>query len=152
MILPLKQYRQQRQNARTRGIPFLMTFAEWCGVWERSGQWERRGRGRGKYYMARENDEGPYSVGNVRIIPWEENLKEYHAVAKQVRAMGFETVKEALPAAIHAVKVSRVEDAAPVGGSRGYYQWATGQHSADAYCDPLEILLASETEGKLRPE
>lgn len=74
---PFAAYTQQRNNARIRGIDWLLTFAEWWGVWSRSGKWSDRGRGRGKYVMARHGDSGPYQLGNVKIVHFEDNNREY---------------------------------------------------------------------------
>lgn len=63
----------QKWRAARRGIKFLMTFEEWLEVWEQSGKLMLRGRGRGKYCMARFGDKGPYKVGNVEIITHEKN-------------------------------------------------------------------------------
>jgi hypothetical protein len=66
-------YRRHENNARHRGIPFLLTFAEWRSIWESSGRWEQRGAGKGQYVMARPGDRGSYEIGNVVIQLAEEN-------------------------------------------------------------------------------
>lgn len=68
-------YTTQRNNANKRGIPWQMTFAEWWGVWERSGKFHLRGRHLGGWVMARHGDLGPYSVENVAICTHSENAK-----------------------------------------------------------------------------
>ncbi len=70
------QYRIQKENARRRGIEFNLSYEQWIEVW--GDKIELRGRGRGKYCMARNNDCGPYAIDNVRIIPFEDNNKEQH--------------------------------------------------------------------------
>jgi hypothetical protein len=67
----------QRSDAKRRGILFLLTFEEWFGIWKESGRLAQRGHGVGRYVMARFGDRGPYAVGNVRIILFEENAREY---------------------------------------------------------------------------
>jgi hypothetical protein len=62
--------------ARQRGIEFLLTMEEWVTIWRESGHLHERGRGRGKYVMARYGDQGPYAVGNVKIITHSENCSE----------------------------------------------------------------------------
>jgi len=74
--LPLGIYYSQKASAKRRGIPFLLTFEEWWKVWQDSGHWLERGKGRGKYCMARYFDRGPYKVHNVRIIRFEDNVWE----------------------------------------------------------------------------
>ena len=60
-------YIQQMYNAKRRNIPFEISFDEWCYIWEQSGKWNQRGRGKGKYCMSRIGDTGSYSVNNVFI-------------------------------------------------------------------------------------
>jgi hypothetical protein len=67
----------QRSDAKRRGILFLLTFDEWFGIWKESGKLAQRGNVTGRYVMARFGDRGPYAVGNVRIILFEENAREY---------------------------------------------------------------------------
>lgn len=69
-------YTRQKQSARTRGIPFVLTFAEWFSVWQASGKLHLRGRGKGRYCMSRINDSGGYELGNVHIQLTEENGRE----------------------------------------------------------------------------
>ncbi len=71
-----EQYRIQKQNARRRGIGFEITYEQWLEVW--GDKIEQRGVGKGKYCMARNNDQGPYAIDNVKIIPFEDNNKEQH--------------------------------------------------------------------------
>jgi hypothetical protein len=72
-----QKFNGHRAVAHARGIPFLLTFEEWCSLWEESGHWCERGRGRGKYEMARVGDRGPYAVGNIRIVTREQNRAEF---------------------------------------------------------------------------
>lgn len=65
---PQSGYYQQMRNALTRGIGWEITFPEWWRVWQESGHWDARGRGASNYCMSRERDEGPYRLGNVKII------------------------------------------------------------------------------------
>lgn len=71
---PQEQYRKQKSNAKSRGIPFRLSFVQWWKIWQDSGMYERRGR-RG-FVMHRVNDEGPYEVGNVEIISHVDNFRE----------------------------------------------------------------------------
>jgi len=73
------KYRNHKDNATRRGHEFLLTFEEWFEIWEKSGHLHERGLGNGKYCMGRFGDEGPYAVGNVKIISWEENEAELWA-------------------------------------------------------------------------
>ncbi len=67
------KYAYQRRTAIARKIAWEITFPEWCKVWEDSGKWELRGRGKG-YCMARIGDTGPYHVDNVEIITCGQNF------------------------------------------------------------------------------
>lgn len=57
-------------------IQVTMSFEEWLQVWIDSGKLHLRGKGRGKFCMARKNDLGDYAVGNVEIKACEENSRE----------------------------------------------------------------------------
>lgn len=72
------KYYQHKTNAARRNIPFLLTFDEWRMLWEASGHWHERGKGRGRYCMARRGDTGPYAIGNVRICRNDENGVEQY--------------------------------------------------------------------------
>lgn len=64
-MTPEKAYQQQKANSIRRGIAFELTFDEWWGIWK---DWfHLRGRGTNGLCMARENDSGPYAIGNVYI-------------------------------------------------------------------------------------
>jgi hypothetical protein len=67
------RYLLHRANAKSRGIPFLLTFAEWLTIWLDSGKWDQRGRGVNQYVMARFGDVGPYSAYNVHICTVRQN-------------------------------------------------------------------------------
>jgi hypothetical protein len=69
-------YHKHKFNARKRGVAFLIAFEEWWAIWCASGKWDRRGRGRGQYVMARFGDQGAYERGNVRICLARENVAE----------------------------------------------------------------------------
>jgi hypothetical protein len=74
---PLSKYKQQRQNARSRGIAWNFTFPEWWDVWQESGKWDQRALTKDGYVMARWGDGVvPYSVGTVHICTQSENAKE----------------------------------------------------------------------------
>lgn len=64
-------YSVQKGQAKSRGIPFELTFEEWWELWE--PYWDNRGKGQDNYCMGRYKDEGAYAVGNVSIITCREN-------------------------------------------------------------------------------
>lgn len=78
-------YAQHKKNAIQREVEFSITFLQWWSVWQKSGKWNERGRG--KYVMARNGDVGAYAVGNVHICTSSENVKEgYIKTPGHVRA------------------------------------------------------------------
>lgn len=76
---PIKAFWMQRRSAATRGIDWLMTLPQWWEVWQTSGKWAERGRGKNLYCMARLSDVGPYSVDNVHIITNSQNASDSFA-------------------------------------------------------------------------
>ena len=71
-----QRYQEQKNAAIQRGIEWEFTFESWWKVWEDSGQWENRGRSKGKYCMSRKEDKGPYNPENVFIQTHEQNAKD----------------------------------------------------------------------------
>ena len=78
--LGYKAYLLHKSGAQSqRGIKFDFTFDEWVAWWEENlgPDWfQRRGRGTGKYVMARYGDSGPYAGWNVKCITHSQNSKE----------------------------------------------------------------------------
>ena len=70
---PKRRYQEHKQHARSRGVPFTLTYEQWWAIWQESGKWSKRGKGRGRYCMHRIRDEGGYSLGNVYIGRQEAN-------------------------------------------------------------------------------
>jgi hypothetical protein len=71
-----EHYHWHKYSARNRNIPFLLTFDEWLKEWEDSGHLHERGCRKGQYCMARFGDQGPYAIGNVKIILHTQNIAE----------------------------------------------------------------------------
>jgi len=77
--LRLKQlFQNKKMDAKTRGIPFLLSFDEWLAIWTASGKLAEAGARSGQYVMARFADQGSYAVGNVKIVTCNENNSEKH--------------------------------------------------------------------------
>jgi hypothetical protein len=71
------KFNEHRANSAKRGIEFTLSIEEWWSIWNESGHWNDRGIGDPtKYVMARHNDSGAYSVGNVYITLCGENTKD----------------------------------------------------------------------------
>jgi hypothetical protein len=73
---PRVAFAKQKQHAKLRGIPFLLTFEEWSAIWHESGKFADRGRCKGQYVMARFGDRGGYEIGNVYIITHSQNVSD----------------------------------------------------------------------------
>jgi len=73
---PLFYFHIQKCNAKSRGICWDLTINEWWYIWQTSGHWSDRGRG--KYVMARHGDTGGYTIDNVYITTASENSSEYY--------------------------------------------------------------------------
>lgn len=74
---PTYAYWAQRKNAIKRGIAWDLNLWQWWSIWQQSGHWSERGRGKDGYGMCRLNDTGPYAVDNVYIATCSENMKDY---------------------------------------------------------------------------
>jgi hypothetical protein len=83
-------YRQQRGNAKLRGVAFELTAEEWWKIWQDSGKFEQRGQRSHQYCMARFGDVGPYAVGNVEIITMCQN----NTIGSAGRRHSPETIKK----------------------------------------------------------
>lgn len=71
---PTGAYHSQRRNSISRGIEWNMKLWDWWQVWDASGKWEYRGRGKGQYVMCRFGDTGAYEPGNVYIATADHNV------------------------------------------------------------------------------
>ena len=81
------KYNQQKANAKARGVEFKLTFQEWWGWWQATGHYHERGKGAGKYVMARHNDAGPYELGNIYACTQEVNAVHAHKGKKLPEAV-----------------------------------------------------------------
>ena len=75
---PKGRFSRQKDHAKNRGIDWELSFEEWWEIWEASGKYAQRGRGKGKYCMCRYGDTGSYSKDNFYIDEWCNNIKEQH--------------------------------------------------------------------------
>jgi len=66
---------KDKRDAAGLPVEVRMSFEDWLQVWIESGKYHLRGNRKGCYVMARKDDLGHYAVGNVEIIPTEENIK-----------------------------------------------------------------------------
>lgn len=71
-----KAFSTQKRHAEERGIRWCFEFEQWKAWWydELGPDWfEKRGRHRGQYVMARNGDKGPYAVWHVKCTLVEDN-------------------------------------------------------------------------------
>jgi hypothetical protein len=78
----VKAFRQQRNNARRRGIGWAFSFAEWFAFWTESGHWKDRGLT--GYCMCRHGDRGVYSRANCYIATMARNTSDMNARRKLI--------------------------------------------------------------------
>jgi len=71
-------FSQQRHMADKRGIEWKLTYDEWINWWLETGVYHLRGRGKGKYVMARYGDQGAYELGNIEAKLHGVNIREAH--------------------------------------------------------------------------
>lgn len=72
-------YYQHRRRAGRNGIKFQFTYYQWMDWWitQLGADFPKlRGRGRGKYCMARKGDKGPYHPDNVECLTFEQNIRD----------------------------------------------------------------------------
>ena len=70
------RYKDHAKRAAKRGIDFELTYEQWMEIWLASGQILNRGMELGQYVMGRNNDTGPYAIGNVSIITGAQNVHD----------------------------------------------------------------------------
>lgn len=72
---PLNAFREQKRNAKLRAIDWQLSFKDWWDIWQESGKWSLRGRGKG-YCMGRHGDDGAYTKDNVYICTIGQNFSD----------------------------------------------------------------------------
>ena len=87
---------QQHRAHRLADPGFELTFEDWYDLWQKSGHWEERGRGKGQYVMSRVGDKGPYKIGNVFIQTNAQNIKDAWLGKKRGPASEEHKIKNAL--------------------------------------------------------
>ena len=67
-------YRNQRNHCKARGVEFNFSYEEWITFWGKDI--DKRGRGLDKLQMCRNNDIGPYSIGNIYKATHQQNSSD----------------------------------------------------------------------------
>lgn len=75
-LTPIARYIQHRSNVRREGITWDITLWDWWNIWNDSGKYNERGRGKNGYCMTRKEDKGAYTKDNVYITTISDNLKD----------------------------------------------------------------------------
>jgi DNA-binding CsgD family transcriptional regulator len=91
---PAQCYLRQRESSHKRGIAWEITFPEWWRVWQESGKWPERGRGRDKYCMSRIGDRGPYRADNVAIVTNAQNSSDSYITKPAARRFNLKSHTE----------------------------------------------------------
>lgn len=72
-----RKFSNKRANAQKEGIPFSLTFDDFCSLVRDAGLVSSQlGFSGSKYVLARYGDKGGYELGNCRFITQAENAKE----------------------------------------------------------------------------
>ena len=69
-------FKSQHDSAKSRGIPFLFSFADWWAWWKVDNRWEKRGLKGNGFVMARYGDAGPYAEWNVYCATHAQNIAD----------------------------------------------------------------------------
>jgi hypothetical protein len=130
---PLGAFRQQKANAKQRGIGWELSLWQWWTIWQKSGKWDRRGRhlGSAAFVMCRKGDVGPYSVENVHIAPSFANVSEANRKAE-------------LPIGVHRVKSGKFKAIRIMGGKTLHLGlFDTPEEAGLAYLQSLSLQEAA---------
>lgn len=73
---PLIAFAIQAKKAVQRGVGFELSFSQWWSIW--APYYHLRGLGKNGLVMGRNNDVGPYAVGNVYLTTRLGNTIDYH--------------------------------------------------------------------------
>lgn len=75
-LTPIARYIQHRSNVKRDNITWDISLWDWWNIWNESGKYTSRGRGKNGFCMTRKEDKGSYTKDNVYITTISENLKD----------------------------------------------------------------------------
>jgi hypothetical protein len=75
----IKAFMYHRNAAHAQLIEWRLPFVDWYATWLASGHFDQRGRGAGKYVMARIDRSKPFEPGNVEILLNQDHLRKVRA-------------------------------------------------------------------------
>ena len=73
---PIIAFAIQAKKAVQRGVGFELSFSQWWSIW--APYYHLRGQGKNGLVMGRNNDVGPYAIGNVYLTTRLGNTMDYH--------------------------------------------------------------------------
>lgn len=82
-LAKLKAYRAAKCSARSRQIPWYLSFQEFCTIWE--PYWQFKGARPPTHVMMRYWDRGAYEPGNVTIGTQAQNRREAELIFRLTR-------------------------------------------------------------------
>lgn len=74
---PRIAYLSFRHNRLVRGAEFELPFGAWWRIWQASGHWAQRGRGKYRYVMTRIDHRLPYREDNVMVTTQQEASRHF---------------------------------------------------------------------------
>lgn len=66
---------KHKSQARYRGEPHELTWAQWETIWNTDGQWEQRGRSRDDLCLTMLDPDSGWLIGNVAVVTRLEQLQ-----------------------------------------------------------------------------
>ncbi len=78
MSIAKRRYDNHKGKAKSRGIPFLITFTEWYYWWLSNGVDKNDVAYNHKMCMCRVGDTGPYALNNIYCATRSQNTKDAH--------------------------------------------------------------------------
>jgi len=92
-----RKYLNKRVNATKAGIPFFLSFEEYCSLLKEAGITVDQ-IGHKKFHLSRKQDRGSYCIGNCSFVHYSINLKEKR-ISEKLRISASNNIKKIMLAA-----------------------------------------------------